>query len=202
MHDTLAMTTTTQLLEGLRDPRRQDLWGEFDARFRPIIVAVARRAGLTDDDAEEAAQRTLLDFLQDYRSGKYERAKGRLRTWILGIARHRIADIWRERQRRLACRGESAFLSLAADEEWDGSWQAAQEKRLAELAWAELREATKTTEASLEAFQLFALRGQPAAEVAQQCGLATADVYRIKYRLTRRLQEIMARLRLVCEDGM
>ena len=162
---------------------------------------MARRAGLDGDDAEEAAQRTLLDFLQDYRSGKYERAKGHLRAWVLGIARHRIADIWRERQRRLARRGESAFLSLAADEDWDGSWQAAQEKRLAELAWTELRAATKTTAASLEAFQLSA-RGLPAAEVAQQCGLATADVYRIKYRLTRRLQEIMVRLRSLYEDGM
>src|SRR5205085_2258087 len=126
---------------------------------------------------------------------KYERSKGRLRSWILGIARHRITDAMRERQRRRARRGESAFESLVEAPQFDAFWQVEQDQRLADLAWHELRASTKTTDATLTAFQLFALQRVPADQVAHRCGITTPEVYRIKHRLTKRLQDIVTRLR-------
>jgi len=197
----LINSTTTMLLEGLLDPTQQSIWREFDDRFRPIILGVALRAGLSEHDAEDVAQQTLCEFSRDFRLGKYDRTRGRLRSWILGIARHRIIDVQRELQRRRERRGESAFVNLADQDELENYWQLERDQRLAALAWDELKNATKTSSSTLQVFVLFAVQQVPAEEVARQCGIETPEVYRIKHRLTHRLQEIVKRLESAFEDG-
>ena len=80
-------TTTTQLLNDLRDTANRQAWGLFDERYRPIIHAVAIRLGLRPEDAADVAQQTIADFIKDYQRGQYDRGKGRLRDWLKGIAR-------------------------------------------------------------------------------------------------------------------
>ena len=69
-------TTSSTLLESLKDAGNDALWRQFDARYRPIVTAVVRRMGLSDEDAAEVAQQTLAEFAQAYRVGKYERGRG------------------------------------------------------------------------------------------------------------------------------
>ncbi|MCJ7543287.1 MAG: hypothetical protein MUP47_01770 [Phycisphaerae bacterium] len=45
--------TSTELLEGIKDPSNRAAWSELDRRYRPLILAVARRLGLGHDDAED-----------------------------------------------------------------------------------------------------------------------------------------------------
>ena len=97
MSTAVAQLTTTALLEGLFDPANQELWRHFDERYRPVIIAFARRLGVEPTDAADIAQETLVQFLRDYREGKYDRNRGRLHCWIIGIAKHRIADQFRLR---------------------------------------------------------------------------------------------------------
>ena len=200
MANLLLNSTTTMLLDGLLDPSQQSIWREFDDRYRPIILGVAVRAGLSEQDADDIAQQTLSEFSRDFRAGKYDRTRGRLRSWILAIARHRIVDLQRELQRRRERRGESALLNLANPDELESYWQLEHDKRLAEMAWSELRDSTKTSSSTLKVFSLFAVQQVPVEEVAQQCGVEVAEVYRIKHRLTRRLQEIVSRLKTAFED--
>ena len=47
--------TTSALLNSLRDPANGAAWGELDGRYRPILFNLARRAGLSDADAADAA---------------------------------------------------------------------------------------------------------------------------------------------------
>ena len=51
---------TTALLEALLDPADDEIWQDFDRRYRPILIAFARRLGLPDEDA---AHDTLLRIL-------------------------------------------------------------------------------------------------------------------------------------------
>ena len=83
----MQVTTTTVLLDGLYDPANSVVWRQFDQRYRPIIIGFARRLGLTDDDAADIAQETLVRFVKEYRAGKYDRTRGRLRTWIIAMVR-------------------------------------------------------------------------------------------------------------------
>lgn len=74
------LTTNTALLEGLRETGNDAIWKVFCTRYRPVVIAVARRLGLNADEAEDATQEALLAFATAYRQGKYDRDKGRLRS--------------------------------------------------------------------------------------------------------------------------
>jgi RNA polymerase sigma-70 factor (ECF subfamily) len=195
-------TTTSQLLRDLLDDSADDAWREFDQRYRGIIIGLGRRLGLDQEAAEEAAQQALAEFARDYRAGRYDRSKGRLTAWLLGIARHRILDAGRSMARRRPQRGESALGALPDEDEMSQMWEAQRERAVLQQALRELRENTRTDPKTMHAFELFVLHETPAQMVAETCDISTAEVYRIKNRLTKRLREIVARLtRIYSEEA-
>ncbi len=194
MFSTSASMTTTALLEGLGDPVNAAVWGEFDGRYRPIILGFARRLGLSEDDSADVAQEVLTQFVQDFRAGKYDRTRGRLRSWIIGIARHRIADSRRRRFRRHEVRGDSALANLQDEEQLSRIWD--EEARQAVLCRAlELLSAnTRSNPKSLEAFKLLVIAGRTPQEVAEELGMSAGAVHLAKHRCLARLRSIVADL--------
>lgn len=188
--------TSTALLEGLKDSRDESAWRQFDARYRPLVVAVARRMGLQDSDADDAAQETMAAFVQMYRQGRYDRQEGRLRDWLRGIACHKVRDL----QRRSA-RGEktvadrtdaTGFLErvedTAAETAWDAEWDAAILRQSLDAVRQEVEPRT------FAAFEFFALRQWPARRVAEHLQVSEDGVYQAKSRVLARLREVMGRL--------
>jgi len=180
--------TSTVLLEGLKDSSSEDAWREFDARYRPLLLAVARRLGLDPVEAEDAVQETLTAFLIEYRQGRYSRDKGRLRDWLGGILTHKVRDAQRRQQRRRtaepeAARAESveATVHAALEQEWSA---------------AVLRQCLHTVSQEVspsmyESFELFVLQQRPAAEVAQRLGISPESVYQNKRRVLQRIRLLM-----------
>ena len=76
-------TTNTSLLAGLRDRSNDACWSEFFGRYQPLLVGFGHKLGLSETDAQDAAQETLMAFVSTYREGGYDRQKGRLRTWLM-----------------------------------------------------------------------------------------------------------------------
>lgn len=184
--------TTTQLLECLRDPANAEMWSAFDDRYRPVLIAFARRQGLSEEDAADVAQTTFTQFADDYRAGRYDRTRGRLSAWIIGIARHRIADAGRAVRRRRADRGDSAFDSLADEDRND--WEEAVRKVVLDRAMAMLHSSTQLDPRTIRAFDLCAVRGVPAAAAAAECGMSVPEVYVAKNRAIKKLRELVAHI--------
>ena len=110
------------MLQALHDPHDVATWQEFDTRYRPVLIGFARNFGLDDADAADVAQDTLTRFLEQYRDGRYERERGRLGAWLVGIARYRILDLRRKHGRR-PLRGESAMIDLDDDKGLTEIWE-------------------------------------------------------------------------------
>lgn len=185
--------TTTALLEGLHEPGNRSAWNEFDRRYRPILVAFLRRMGLDDSDAGDVAQETLTCFVQDYRDKKYDRAQGRLRSWLVGIARCRLADMQRTKRRRREMRGESAIANIPNDTEADRIWEMEEQRHIFELAVGDLRTAGKFNVRTIDAFERVVLRHEPVESVSAQTGLSPQEIYNAKNRVVQRLREIVKR---------
>jgi len=194
-------STTTALLAGLFDSANEGVWREFDARYRPMIHSFARKLGLSDADAADIGQETMARFVREYRAGKYDRRRGRLRSWIIGIVKYRVADLRRSQAARGKPHGGSVLVHLPADEELTALWDAQRNQAILEQAIAEVREESKLNERTLRAFESYVIQERPAAEVASELGLTTHDVYKAKHRVTDRLREIVARLDLLFDDG-
>lgn len=195
----LATRTTTRLLDALRDHTNEPAWSHIDARFRPVVAGLARRLGLTESDADEVAQQTLSEFVRAYREGRYDRSKGRLSSWILGIAHHTALGISRRRVRDGIQSG--TVIAEAADEPALRSiWSEERDRAILTRALASLRDESSVDDRTLEAFELVALRAVPAAAVAKQCGMSVEQVYVAKSRLTKRLRELVERMTQAFEE--
>lgn len=186
--------TTTQLIEDLRDAGNAAAWARFDARYRPVLIGFARHLGLEGDDAAEVAQRTLAAFAEAYIAGRYERGKGRLSSWLIGMARNIGAEMRRARGR--VRREGGATLAdeqpaVPAEAQLTRVWERERAQAILHEAMAILRTSTRTEANTLRAFELFAVRGMPAEAVAAECGMSVDAVYVVKNRLTTRLREIV-----------
>lgn len=194
-------TTSTLLLDGLRDAGNARDWGEFDRRYRPILINVARRMGVGEHEAADLAQETMVDFLKSYREGRYKREEGRLRSWLLGIQRRKLIDLRRKKARRGLERGESAIDAEVTEEEMLKTWVEERRSRLLADAVESLREESKTDDRTVDAFELVAIRGMRASAVAEQLGMTVDDVYAAKSRCLKRVRAIIERLETAYDDA-
>jgi RNA polymerase sigma-70 factor (ECF subfamily) len=194
-------TTTTALLDGLLDPSAQQVWQQFDGRFRPILRGFAMKLGLSYADAEDITQEALARFVKAYRAGKYDRSRGKLSSWLVAIAQRCIFDLKHSRAGRLERRGESAIISLSDTNALDVVWDEECRRVVLEKALAELRGATKLDEKTIRAFELVALEQKTAQEAARITGLSVDSVYAAKHRCLSQLREILARLNEIYELG-
>jgi len=186
--------TTSQLLSSLHDTSDRAAWGQFDARYRPIVQAVALRLGLNQEDAADVAQQTMLEFVRDYRLGKYDRTKGRLKSWISGIAHHRAIDLVRADRQERVRRGESAMVALPEQREIEGAWDLEERRVIWREAMRELRQSSKLGEVSIRAFELVVEHKFSPEAAAAECGIGVHSVYQAKSRITVKLREIVERL--------
>ena len=189
--------TRTSLLEGLERPENRTVWRQFVDRYRPPILRYAQnRFGLNSHDAEEAAQETLAVFADAYRQGRYDREKGRLRSWLFGIATNKIRELVRKRagnqeHQQLRPTSGTGFISRipADDAELEEMWKE-------EWRWAVYQQCLIEVQAhfapqTLDAFRLFARQGMPAKEVAAVLGMTENAVYLAKHKILKRIRELV-----------
>ena len=189
--------TSTTLLEGLRNHDDRSAWQRFSDRYQPILAATMRHAGLRDSDAQDAIQETLIAFLEAYRKGKYERNKGRLRSWLVGIAINKIREVRRRLARReqqpLQDSDGAMVLDIAVDEDslsqvFSDEWERSVMAECLRQVQAQVEQRT------FEAFRLFALEDWPAERVAEHLEMSRDTVYVHKGRVLTKLREIRERL--------
>jgi RNA polymerase sigma-70 factor (ECF subfamily) len=200
MHDAWRSATASALLVELFDQDNRTAWDTLDRRYRPVIIAFARRLGLGAADAADAAQETLTRFLQAYRANRYDRNRGRLRSWIIGIARNCIADIKRNRAARRERDGASMMADLPDEHQLDAIWETECQRAILWQALEELRRSSRLHPKTIEAFRLCGILQQPASAVAEELGMTVMAVYVAKHRCLAQLREIVKRLAALYED--
>ncbi len=197
-----ASRTTTALLNNLHDADNDAAWREFDDRYRPILLGFSRRLGLSDADAVDVAQETTIQFIKEYREGKYDRGRGRLRSWLLAIARFRVAGIYRKRATNRISRGESAMVDLPRDDELEAAWDTERRMTILRKALEQLQANTRIADKTVRAFEMVALQQLPPSHVAQELGINENDVYLAKSRVASKLREIVAGLESIYDEDV
>ena len=185
--------TTTAMLDALHNPSDVAAWEEFDTRYRPVLIGFARNLGLDDADAADVAQETLTRFLEQYRDGRYQRERGRLGAWLVGIARYRILDLRRKHGRR-ALRGESAMIDLDDEKGMTEVWEGERRKAVLRQAMDRLRSGSRTDEKTIRAFEMLFVHGMNPQAVADELEMSVQGVYVAKSRIAERLQKLVTQI--------
>lgn len=196
--------TTTQVLEGLKELDDTLAWTSLRDHFYPVIFNFAKTLGLSETDAEDAAQETMLAFLKAFRDGKYNREKGHLSHWLFGVAKRTILDFRKRLPREHFVADNTtgtSFWDMIADENgirhtWDTEWRYMVLERCLQQARRELDQKV------FKAFELYALLQKPIEEVCQTLAMSRNAVYIAKSRVLSKLRQLQHDFEGISSDSV
>lgn len=199
--DTL-IPTRQSLLGRLKRWDDQESWREFFNTYWKLIYRAAIRCGLSDAEAQDAVQETIIAVADKMEEFRYDPAKDSFKGWLLWLTRKKIALQFRRRRRERGGRPSDAVsdVSLAGVESipdpasatletlWDAEW----EENLLQAALERVK-----AHVSPKQFQIFSfsvLKGWPVTEVKRTLDVSAAQVYLARHRVGALLKRELKRL--------
>ncbi|HEY2952747.1 MAG TPA: sigma-70 family RNA polymerase sigma factor, partial [Verrucomicrobiae bacterium] len=93
------LATRRSLLTRLRDAGDQTGWQQFFETYWKLLYRVARKSGLTEAEAQDAVQETIITVAQQMPEFRYEPARCSFKGWLLLLTRQRVAHQFRKRNK-------------------------------------------------------------------------------------------------------
>ena len=183
--------TRDSLLSRLKDWGDDDSWRDFFNTYWKLVYGVALKAGLTEQEAEEVVQETVITVARRIPEFKYDPAICSFKTWLLNLTRWRIVDQLRKRKTNGAAvhfcpeaAGRTSTVermadpaSLDLDAVWDQEW----EQQI--LGAAIQRVKRKVNPEHYQIFHLCVFKEWPVKKVAEELDVSAAQVYLAKHRV-------------------
>ena len=94
--------TRHSLLVRLKNWEDADSWKEFFEIYWKLIYGVAIKSGLTDVEAQEVVQETVIAVSKKMPEFNYDPSVGSFKGWLLHMTRWRINDQFRKRRHEAA----------------------------------------------------------------------------------------------------
>ena len=191
--------TRRTLLSRLRDLDDQASWRDFFDTYWKLIYSTAIKSGLSDADAQDVVQETILTVTRRIPEFKYDPAVGSFKGWLLHTTRWRILDHLRKQRPDAPMPADAArdtdLLTQIPDPEgarieaaWDAEWQ----QNLLDAALQRVKR--QVNPKHYQVFELYALKEWPAGKVASTLGVNLAQVHLIKHRIGGLIKKEVKRL--------
>jgi len=194
--------TRATLLERLKDWQDQSSWQEFFDTYWKLIYGVARKAGLTDAEAQDVVQETIFSVARHMPTFKYDPAIGSFKAWLLNMTRWRIIDQFRKRGPPSIHRptdGDAATGTRTTDEVVDPAsqnldelWEAEWQKALFDAAIAKVKR--RLDPQKYQIFDFYVNKEWSPNKVSAVFGISVDQVYLAKHRVTEMIKEEVKRL--------
>ena len=184
------VATRRSLVERLADWGDRLRWQEFFDAYWKLIYSAARRSGLTDTEAQEVVQETIITVAKNIGKLKYDPTIGSFKGWLLQITRWRIADQFRNRKPGNAKRARlpedraTATIDRVPDTravDLDALWESEWKTNLFEAAVARVKK--KIEPKQFQIFDCYVRKEWPAQKVAARLGINLGQVYLARHRV-------------------
>src|SRR5437667_3898651 len=194
--------TRESLLSRLKDWEDRESWQDFFDTYWKWIYSMARKASLSDAEAQDIVQETVVSVARKIEGFKYDPAVCSFKTWMLQLTRWRIINQLKKRQREEDQREhfpehgdatptveqipDPAGFDLESiwDEEWEKNLLAAALERVKRLVDPE----------QFQIFDLYCLEQWAPHKVASTLGVVMGRVYLAKHRIGRLLKKEIKKL--------
>lgn len=177
--------TRQTLLARLREVGDDESWRDFFETYWKLIYKTGREAGLSDAEAQDLVQETVLSVLKKMPDFRYDPERGTFRGWLLTLTRWRITDQIRKRRSRETSLSkpehEASAQMQGHGDALESFWNAEWERNLMEVAIE--RAKTKVHPKQFQVFDLYVLREVPVSTVAARLKISPAQVYLAKHRV-------------------
>lgn len=192
--------TRASLLGRLKNWEDREGWKEFFDTYWRVIYSVALKAGLSESEAEEVVQETVVSVAKQMPGFSYDKA-GSFKAWLLQITKRRIVDQFRKRSpwpEAAGTEGDDSSLTPrinripAPAPEWEPVWDKEWEKNLVDAAMQ--RAKTRVTPRQYQIFDLYVVKEWPVSEVKRSLNVSAARIYLAKHRVSRIVREELLRM--------
>jgi RNA polymerase sigma-70 factor (ECF subfamily) len=184
--------TRYSLLSRLQDWGDQDSWKDFFDTYWRLIYSVAIKSGLTETEAQEVVQETIISVAKDLHKFKRDRKLGSFKGWLRNLTRWRIAD---QLKKRTGAGGQEDVVEAegfnrfdlaeipdphgaSSESIWEEEWQA----NLLKAAMERVKRRVK--EEHYQMFDLYVVKRWAVARVARTLGVNAGQVYLAKHRIS------------------
>jgi RNA polymerase sigma factor (sigma-70 family) len=188
--------TSITLLGRLRqEPKDQDAWNDFVARYPPKILHWCRGWRLQESDGHDVTQGVLLTLSGLIATFGYDPSRS-FRGWLKTLTHHAWRDLVTERKRVGIGSGDSRMRAFVESHEAgeDLVHQLEEEFRRELLDEAMARVQPRVAPRTWDAFRLTALDGRSGAAAAAQLAMKVAHVYVAKNEVKRLIKDEIRRL--------
>jgi RNA polymerase sigma factor (sigma-70 family) len=185
------LPTRRTLLSRLREWDDQESWREFFNLYWKLIYGVALRAGLSEPEAQDVVQDTIISVSRQLPNFRYDSSQGSFKGWLSLITQRRIADHLRKKYRQpqieaRAGTGSSSRTRLVdhipdpnadLDRMWDEEWK----QQILQAALQRVKQQVEPQH--FQIFDCYVRKEWPVSEVARTFGVKTGQVYLVKHRV-------------------
>ena len=182
-------TTRSSVLKAVADTENTAAWNRLFDLYAGFVFSMARHKGLKPEDADDIVQVVFADLARNLPTFKYDREKGRFRSYLTGLVNWRVMD-------RLKASKRDAELKANF---WEEAKAAGGDDDFSERAWqaAAMKEALRRMKPSVSpehyaAFVASAVEGQDTDVVTKLYGISRDSLYQIRKRLTVKLHDKLA----------
>lgn len=183
-------TTRSSVIRAVADTENEAAWQRFFDLYAGFVFSIARSKGLNDTDADDIVQMVFVDLMRNLLSFKYDREKGRFRSYLAALVKWRVID-------RLKAVRRDAELKAGFMEEVKETGQGDEEFADREWKAVAMDHALRRIKSSVRpehyaAFVASTVEGQDTETVMKLYNLSRDNLYQIRKRLSERLRKVMS----------
>ncbi len=164
-----------------------------------MIYSVAIKSGLTETEAEEVVQETVICVAKSIQKFKRDRARGSFKGWLRNLTRWRIAD--QLRKRTVAVAGGNTDARAGHEDELGGANGVADWERERHMHHALARGSSNEEQEQYQLFDLCVVKQWPVSRITTTLEVSAARVYLARHRIGRLIEKEVRRLEKEWERG-
>lgn len=182
-------TTRSSVLKAVADTENAAAWNRLFDLYAGFVFSMARHKGLKPEDADDIVQVVFADLARNLPTFKYDRDKGRFRSYLAGLVNWRVMDRLKASKRDAELRANfwKEVKAAGGDDDFsEREWQAAAMEEALRRIKPDVRPE------HYAAFVASAVEGQDTDVVTRLYGISRDNLYQIRKRLTAKLHETLA----------
>jgi RNA polymerase sigma factor (sigma-70 family) len=181
--------TRDSLLSRLKEGGQEDSWRDFFETYWRLIYQTGRKYGLTDSEAQDVVQETMIELSQRIGDFQRDQKRGSFKAWLMRLTQWKIVDQIRSRspaERLDSDFGEETDARFVDD--WDRNWQV----NAAEEAVRRVQSSARPK--MFQAYSLCVLQGRSHLAAGKLLRMSVPAVYMAIFRIRRQLRRELEKL--------
>ena len=203
--DAPLLETRSSLINRLKGTINGESWEDFFNTYWELIFNVARRAGLSEADAQDIVQETIVKVHKSLDRFQYNRNRGSFKGWLRSVTRSRLAEHFKKQQKRLPLNQPfddstgNPMVEIAdpkgleLERIWDEEWQ----KNLIQTALTRIKRTVSPKQ--FQIFKCYCIDEWTVGEICKALNVNAAQVYMAKQRVGKLFKRELERVQ--SEDG-